>query len=304
MNLKEEILKLKKERNAIILAHYYQPANIQELADVVGDSYYLSEVARDSKENVIVFCGVRFMAESTKILSPQKKVLMPVLDAGCAMADMASEEEIIKLKEKYPNAYTVCYINSSVKVKSHCDVAVTSSSALDILSNIDNEQIIFLPDKNLGGYISEFFKEKEFILWDGYCKYHNNINKDQVLNLKNKHENAKVLAHPECKKEVRDIADYVGSTSGIISYATRSESIEFIIATEEGILHELKKRNPDKKFFIPGETICCFDMKKTTLENLYDTLLNMKNEIFVEEDVAKNALKCLENMHCLANENV
>lgn len=304
MNLKEEILKLKKERDAIILAHYYQPANIQELADFVGDSYYLSEVARDSKENVIVFCGVRFMAESTKILSPQKKVLMPVLDAGCAMADMASEEEIIKLKEKYPNAYTVCYINSTAKVKSHCDVAVTSSSALDILRNIDNEQIIFLPDKNLGNYISEFFKGKEFILWDGYCKYHNNINKDQILNLKNKHENAKLLVHPECKKEVRDIADYVGSTSGIISYATKSENIEFIIATEEGILHELKKRNPDKKFFIPGETICCIDMKKTTLENLYDTLLNMKNEIFVEEDVAKDALKCLENMHCLANENV
>ncbi|WP_270940288.1 quinolinate synthase NadA [Romboutsia lituseburensis] len=304
MNLKEEILKLKKERNAIILAHYYQPANIQELADVVGDSYYLSEVARESKENVIVFCGVRFMAESTKMLSPQKKVLMPVLDAGCAMADMASEEEIIKLKEKYPNAYTVCYINSSAKVKSHCDVAVTSSSALDILSKIDNEQIIFLPDKNLGGYISEFFNEKKFILWDGYCKYHNNINKDQILNLKNKHKNAKILAHPECKKEVRDIADYVGSTSGIISYATKSENIEFIIATEEGILHELKKRNPDKKFFIPGETISCIDMKKTTLENLYDTLLNMKNEIFVEEDVAKNALKCLENMHCLAKENV
>lgn len=304
MNLKEEILKLKKERNAIILAHYYQPANIQELADVVGDSYYLSEVARDSKENVIVFCGVRFMAESTKILSPKKKVLMPVLDAGCAMADMASEEELIKLKEKYPNASTVCYINSTAKVKSHCDVAVTSSSALNILRNIDNEQIIFLPDKNLGGYISEFFEEKEFILWDGYCKYHNNINKDQILNLKNKHENAKILVHPECKKEVRDIADYVGSTSGIISYATKSENIEFIIATEEGILHELKKRNPDKQFFIPGETICCIDMKKTTLENLYDTLLNMKNEIFVEEDVAKNALRCLENMHCLAKENV
>lgn len=304
MNLKEEILKLKKERNAIILAHYYQPANIQELADVVGDSYYLSEVARDSKENVIVFCGVRFMAESTKILSPKKKVLMPVLDAGCAMADMASEEELIKLKEKYPNASTVCYINSTAKVKSHCDVAVTSSSALNILRNIDNEQIIFLPDKNLGGYISEFFEEKEFILWDGYCKYHNNINKDQILNLKNKHENAKILVHPECKKEVRDIADYVGSTSGIISYATKSENIEFIIATEEGILHELKKRNPDKQFFIPGETICCIDMKKTTLENLYDTLLNMKNEIFVEEDVTKNALRCLENMHCLAKENV
>lgn len=299
-SIAEEILKLKKERKAIILAHYYQPEEIQEIADVVGDSYYLSEVVRDSKEEVVVLCGVKFMAESAKILSPEKTVLMPSIDAGCAMADMASEESIIELKEKYPNAYTVCYINSTAAVKSHCDVAVTSSSALDILNNISNEQIIFLPDKNLGGYIAEFFKNKEFILWDGYCKYHNNINVEEILGLKEKYNSAKVLVHPECTKDVRDLGDYIGSTSGIIDYATNSDSKDFIIATEEGVLHELKKKNPNKNFYIPGGTIYCKDMKITTLESLYHTLLHMKNEIVVEEEVAKKALRCLENMHALA----
>ncbi|MGL6105033.1 quinolinate synthase NadA [Romboutsia sp.] len=298
--LVEEILKLKKERNAIILAHYYQPKEIQEIADAVGDSYYLSEVARDSKEEVVVLCGVKFMAESAKILSPQKTVLMPTKEAGCAMADMINEDGILELKEKYPNAYTVCYINSSANVKAHCDVAVTSSSALDILKNVQSEQIIFLPDKNLGGYIAEFFPEKEFILWEGYCKYHNNIKEEEILNIKEKYIDAEVLVHPECTKPIRDLGDYIGSTTGIINYATKSDKKDFIIATEEGVLHELKKKNPDKNFHIPGGTISCIDMKKTTLELLYDTLLNMKNEIIVDEEISKKALGCLENMHALA----
>ena len=299
-NLVEEIQKLKREKNAIILAHYYQPVEIQDIADAVGDSYYLSEVARDSKEDIVVLCGVKFMAESAKILSPEKTILMPVLDAGCPMADMATEEGILELKDKYPDAYTVCYINSTATVKSHCDVAVTSSSALDILKNISNKQILFLPDQNLGGYISEFFPEKEFILWDGYCKYHHNIKKEEILNLKKENKDAKVLVHPECTKEVRELGDYVGSTTGIIEYATKSDTKDFIIATEEGVLHELRKRNPNKNFFIPGGKISCIDMKKTTLQNLYDTLLNMKNEVVVDKAVAKKALNCLENMHCLA----
>jgi quinolinate synthase len=299
-NLINKIQKLKKEKNAIILAHYYQPANIQQIADFVGDSYYLSEIARDSKEDVVVMCGVKFMAESAKILSPQKKILMPILDAGCKMADMVDEEGIIKLKEKYKDAYTVCYINSTAKVKSHCDVAVTSSSAIDILKNIESNQIIFLPDKNLGSYISEFFKEKEFILWEGYCKYHNDIKKEDVLKLKKEHKDAKILVHPECTKEIRSLGDYIGSTTGIINYATESEDKDFIICTEEGVLYELNKRNPNKNFFIPGGKISCTDMKKTTLQSLYDTLLNMKNEVIVDEKVAKGALTCLDNMHSLA----
>lgn len=299
-NLVDEIKKLKKEKNAIILAHYYQPPEIQDIADVIGDSYYLSEVARDRKEKVIVICGVRFMAESAKILSPEKIVLMPAPDSGCAMADMACEKEIIKLKEKYKDAYTVCYINTSAKVKSHCDVAVTSSSALSILENVENKQIIFLPDKNLGGYIAEHLPDKKFIFWDGYCKYHNDIKVEDIINLKNEHKDAKVLVHPECTKEVRELGDYIGSTSQIIEFATQSDTNDFIIATEEGILHELSKKNPQKRFFIPGGSICCKDMKKTNLENLYDTLLNMKNEVTLDNEISKSALRCLENMHSLA----
>lgn len=299
-NLVDKILKLKKERNAIILAHYYQPAEIQELADFVGDSYYLSEIGKKCTEDTIVLCGVKFMAESAKILSPNKTVLMPCLDAGCAMADMASEEELISLKKKYPEAYTICYINSTAKVKAHSDVSVTSSSAINILKNVPNKQIIFLPDKNLGQYISEFFPEKEFILWDGYCKYHHNIDVQSILQLKEEHRDAELLVHPECIKKVRELADYVGSTSGIIDYATKSNCEKFIIATEEGVLHELKKKNPNKIFFVPGGKICCVDMKKTTLQNLYDTLLNMKNEVILDEEIRAKALVSLENMHRLA----
>lgn len=292
-----KINKLKKERNAKILAHYYQPDEIQEIADEVGDSYYLSEIAKDCDEEVIVFCGVKFMGESAKILSPNKKIIMPILDAGCAMADMANEEELIKLKNKYPNALVVCYINSSVNVKAHCDVCVTSSSAINILKNTNHNQIIFLPDKNLGGYISEKFPEKEFIFWDGYCKYHNDIKIEDVLYLKNKYKDIKTLVHPECKKEIRDMGDYIGSTSGIIDYATNSDYKNFIIATEEGILYKLKKRNPDKNFFIPGKNISCVDMKKTTLESLYEALLTMENEIIIDEDIREKALTSLLNMH-------
>jgi quinolinate synthase len=302
-DLVKEILKLKKEKNAVILAHYYQPGFVQELADYVGDSYYLSEVARDCTEETIMFCGVRFMAESAKILSPHKTVLMPCASAGCSMADMASGKALLELKEKYPDAYVVCYINSTANVKAHCDLAVTSSSALKILKNVPNKQIMFLPDRNLGEYISEFFPEKEFILWDGFCRCHNKISREDILKEKEKHKDAKVLVHPECTKEIRDIADYVGSTSGIIDYATKDDGNEFIIATEEGILHELKKKNPNKDFFIPGDKICCQDMKKTTLENLYDALLNGKNEMILNEDTRKKALKSLENMHLLASED-
>ncbi len=299
-NIIEEIQNLKRERNAIILAHYYQPNEIQEIADYVGDSYYLSEIARDSIEDTIVFCGVKFMGESAKILSPNKTILMPNLDAGCAMADMINEEQIIEFKNKYKDAYTVCYINSSARVKAHCDVAVTSSSAIDILNNIDNKQILFLPDNNLGEYIAENFKDKEFILWDGCCKYHNNIDLNDIHKLKKMYPNAKVLVHPECRKQIRDIADYIGSTTGIINYATKSDYKDYIIATEEGVLYELKKKNPKKNFYIPGGNISCKDMKKTTLENLYDTLLNMNNEVNLDEKISKNALQCLENMHLLA----
>ena len=298
--LSEKILKLKKEKNAIILAHLYQIPEVQEIADYVGDSYYLSQVARDAKEDLIIFCGVKFMAESAKVLSPEKTVILPAPNAGCPMADMAEVEDVEEMIKKYPDAFKVCYINSSYEVKALCDASVTSSSALKIMKNIPNKQILFLPDQNLGGYISEFFPEKEFILWKGFCPTHHRITAEDIIKAKEEHPNVKVLSHPECSKEVRDLSDYIGSTSGIINYATECEDKEFIIATEEGVLHQLKKKNPDKKFYFP-EMMVCPNMKKTGLQDVYDALDGKKEEIILDEEIRKKALTSLENMHKLGN---
>ena len=298
--LSEKILKLKKEKNAIILAHLYQIPEIQEIADYVGDSYYLSQVARDAKEDLIIFCGVKFMAESAKVLSPEKTVILPAPNAGCPMADMAEVEDVEEMIKKYPDAFKVCYINSSYEVKALCDASVTSSSALKIIKNIPNKQILFLPDQNLGGYISEFFPEKEFILWRGFCPTHHRITAEDIIKAKEEHPNVKVLSHPECSIEVRDLSDYIGSTSGIINYATECEDKEFIIATEEGVLHQLKKKNPDKKFYFP-EVMVCPNMKKTSLQDVYDALDGKKEEVILDEEIRKKALTSLENMHKLGN---
>ncbi|MEW9076863.1 quinolinate synthase NadA [Terrisporobacter glycolicus] len=296
--LKENILQLKKEKNAIILAHLYEPDEIQEIADYVGDSYYLSKIARDCEEELIIFCGVKFMGESAKILSPHKKIILPATNAGCPMADMANASDLEEMIEKYPNAFKVCYINSSYEVKALCDVSVTSSSALDILKNVPNKEILFLPDRNLGGYIAEFFPEKEFILWEGFCPTHERLTSEEVLNAKKDHPNVKILAHPECNKPVRDLADYIGSTSGIINYATKCEDEEFIICTEEGILYELNKRNPSKKFYFP-ERMICPNMKKTSLEKVYDALCGKIDEVILDKEISEKALTSLENMHKL-----
>ena len=298
--LSEKILKLKKEKNAIILAHLYQIPEIQEIADYVGDSYYLSQVARDAKEDLIIFCGVKFMAESAKVLSPEKTVILPAPNAGCPMADMAEVEDVEEMIKKYPDAFKVCYINSSYEVKALCDASVTSSSALNIIKNIPNKQILFLPDQNLGGYISEFFPEKEFILWRGFCPTHHRITAEDIIKAKEEHPNVKVLSHPECSKEVRDLSDYIGSTSGIIDYATKCEDNEFIIATEEGVLHQLQKKNPNKKFYFP-EMMVCPNMKKTTLQDIYDALDGKREEVVLDEEIRQKALTSLENMHKLGN---
>ena len=298
--LSVKILKLKKEKNAIILAHLYQIPEVQEIADYVGDSYYLSQVARDAKEDLIIFCGVKFMAESAKVLSPDKTVILPAPNAGCPMADMAEVEDVEEMIKEYPDAFKVCYINSSYEVKALCDASVTSSSALNIMNNIPNKQILFLPDQNLGGYIAEFFPEKEFILWRGFCPTHHRITAEDVLNAKQEHPNVKVLAHPECSKEVRELSDYLGSTSGIIDYATKCEDNEFIIATEEGVLHQLQKKNPNKKFYFP-EMMVCPNMKKTTLQDIYDALDGKREEVVLDEEIRQKALTSLENMHKLGN---
>lgn len=298
MNLRDEILKLKKEKNAVILAHYYQNPEIQDIADYVGDSYYLSKVGKESDADVIVFCGVKFMAEGAKILSPEKTVLLTHEDALCCMALMADPEGIEELKAKYPEAKVVCYVNSSTEVKAVSDVCCTSASALNIVNNLDCKDIIFVPDKNLGSYIQEKVPDKNIILWHGCCNIHDRITKENINKAKEKYgQDLVVLVHPECQKDVRDMADYIGSTSGIIKFATESDKNRFLIVTEDGVLHELKKRNPNKEFITLD--MICGSMKLTTLDRIYKCLLNMEGEITLNEDIRKKAFVALDNMHKL-----
>jgi quinolinate synthase len=299
MSIVEEIQALKREKNAIILAHYYQRPEVQEIADYVGDSYYLSKIAKDSDQNTIVFCGVKFMAESAKILSPQKKVLLPAIDAGCPMADMATAEKVLQYKAKYPKAAVVCYINSSAEVKAVSDICCTSSNALKIINSIENEQIIFLPDKNLASYIQEMMPNKEIIPWPGFCITHRRIQVEEILAAKTSIDDLLILAHPECEKEIRELSDFIGSTSEIIDYATSSNNKNFLIATEEGVIHELKKKNPNKKFFTPRGGLMCINMKKTSINDVRDALLFERNEILLDEELRIKALDCLMKMHAI-----
>ncbi len=299
MDIRDEILKLKKEKGAIILAHYYQIPEIQEIADYVGDSYYLSKIAKNCEENIIVFCGVKFMAESAKILSPEKMVILPVMEAGCVMADMATEDGLAKLKEEHPNAKVVCYINSSTEVKALSDVCCTSSNAENIINNLEEKEIIFLPDRNLGSYIQEKTPDKKFILWNGFCIVHEAIQKEEVSRLKSEHEGILTVAHPECSKEIRDISDFIGSTSEIINFVNNSSNKKFIIITEEGVLHQLRKNGEEKEFYIPYGKMVCRNMKMTTLKDLYESLLKMENKIEIDEDLRSKAYNSLKNMHKL-----
>lgn len=296
INYKDEIKRLKKEKNAVIVAHYYQPDEVQEIADVVGDSYYLSKVAMESQHDTIVFCGVSFMAESAKILSPNKKVLFPNLDAKCSMVELATKENVLKMRDEYPNAKIVSYINSSTAVKSISDACCTSSNALNVVRNMDAQEIIFVPDKNLGEYIKEQLPNKKLILWDGFCCVHQRVNAKEILDYKEKLDKpVEVLVHPECNKAARDTADYIGSTGQIINYAGESTTSDFIIVTEDGILYELNKRYPDKTFH--HLDIICQPMKRITLKDIYETLTFEKNEIFLDESIREQAYNALMKMH-------
>ena len=294
--LVEEIQKLKQERNAIILAHNYQVPEVQDIADVVGDSFSLSRHAANTDKSVIVFCGVHFMAESAKILSPDKTVLLPVKDAGCPMADMVDASGLKEMKEQYPDAAVVCYVNSSAEVKAESDICCTSSNAVKVVQSLKNKQIIFVPDENLGSYIAKKVPEKEMILWKGFCITHKRVRSSEVERIRELHPDAKILVHPECQMEVQDQADFLGSTSEIIDYAKRIPEKNIIIGTEEGVMHILKKENPDKNFYLLSPGLICSNMKKTRLVDVRDALLNMQHEITVEEDIRLKALKTLEDM--------
>ncbi len=296
----EKIRQLKKEKNAVILAHYYVPDEVQEIADYIGDSYYLSKVAKDINADIIVFCGVSFMGESAAILNPDKKVLMPDRKADCPMAHMVNLEKIKKMRETYNDLCVVCYINSTAEIKTYSDVCVTSANAVKIVKNLPNQNIFFIPDGNLGRYVAEQVPEKNMILNDGYCPIHTALTKEDVEKAKQTYPNAKFLVHPECTKELLDEADYIGSTSGIIDFVAKDSGQEYIIGTEIGVFYELKKQNPHKKFYTLSSNQICNDMKFITLEKVLSVLENENNEIVVTEEMRKKALVPLEKMLLLA----
>ncbi len=294
--LKQRIQQLKQENNAVILAHYYVNDEIQDVADYIGDSFYLSQVATKVDADTIVFCGVSFMGESAKILNPEKTVLMPDMTADCPMAHMAEEEKIRQMREKYEDLAVVCYINSTAELKKLSDVCVTSSNAVKIVRALPNQHIFFIPDGNLGRYVAEQVLEKDVILNPGFCPVHAQMTADALKKAKEEHPAAKVLTHPECTEEVVALSDYIGSTSGIIDYAVASEDKEFIVCTEIGVFYELVKKNPGKTFYPIMEQQICPDMKKITLEKMIHVLETKENEVFVSDELRSQANAPLTTM--------
>lgn len=300
MTKQEEIKQLKLEKDAVLLAHYYVPAEVQEIADYVGDSFYLSKVASKLTNKVLVFCGVSFMGESGKLLNPDKAVLMPDASADCPMAHMVTKAEIDDVKARYEDLAVVCYINSTAEIKSWSDVCVTSANAVQIVKKLPNQNILFIPDKNLGRYVAEQVPEKNVMLVKGYCPVHEEMKVKEIQELKQLHPLAEVLAHPECNASVLSIADYIGSTTGILKQAAASNAKEFIIATEIGVRYELEKQNPKKTFYFPKTEPVCMDMKKITLDGILHVLRTGENGAAVASNIAEPSKATLNRMLELA----
>ncbi len=295
-NLVEKILFWKKEREAVILAHVYQPGEIQDIADFTGDSLFLSQQAAKTKAKVIVFCGVQFMAETASILSPEKIVLLPEIKAGCPLADMAPAAKVKRKIEELPEAVVISYVNSSATVKSLSDYCCTSANAVQIARSIHAEkEILFLPDMNLADFTAKKSK-RNIIPWQGFCLVHNILTKEDVIKVKKLHPKALLLVHPECRPEVCNLADYIGSTRGIIEFASNNPAQEYIIGTELGIFHPLKKNNPNKQFFPASKNMICKDMKLITLEKVLHSLKKLEPQVIVPEDIRKKSLKALNRM--------
>lgn len=294
--LVESIKELKKEKNAIVLAHCYQNVEIDEVADYVGDSLQLSRLAAQTDADIIVFGGVYFMAETAKILSPDKKVLLPKMDAGCRMSDMVDLQQIREFKSMYPNVPVVCYVNSSAEVKAEADICCTSANAVRVVESMKVPKILFAPDKYLGAYVANQLGNVEVVTYPGYCPTHLAILVEDVEAMKQKYPNAKVLAHPECHQAVTKLADYIGSTTGIMKYAKESDAKEFIIVTEKGVVDRLSRDYKDKKFYLVSNKAVCPNMKKNNLEDILHVLETEENEIFVEEEIAAKAKRAIERM--------
>ena len=294
--LMEEIKRLKSERNAVILAHNYQRGEVQDAADFTGDSLELARRATQVEAEVIVFCGVYFMAETAAILNPEKTVLIPDPTAGCPMADMVNAAQLRELKAKHPGAITVCYVNSTAEVKAECDLCVTSGNAERVMATIPKgKEIIFVPDQHLGGYVSGL-EGRTYILWPGYCPTHARLTVQAIEKARAAHPGAPVLVHPECAKDVREAADERLSTGGMCRYARESAAETILVGTEVGILHRLQQESPSKTFIPVSEALVCPNMKKTTLENLAAALREMKTRVIVPSDIAQRAKKAIDAM--------
>lgn len=302
LDIKEEILRLKREKNAIIMAHYYQIKEIQDIADFVGDSLALAQEASKTKADIILLAGVYFMGETAKILSPDKKVLVPDLNAGCSLADSCPSDDFARFKKKYPNHVVVSYVNTTADVKALSDIVVTSTNAVGIINSIPIDQpILFGPDRNLGNYL-QGLTGREMVLWDGACHVHEQFSLEKIVELKKKHPNAQLIAHPECKKPLLIMSDFIGSTAALLKYTRDAEANEFIVATEAGILHQMQKFSPNKKFIPapPNDSTCgcndCEFMKLNTLKKVYLALKHEYPEVLVDEAVRVEAVKPIERM--------
>lgn len=295
-NIIQKINKLKEEKNAIILAHSYQNIEIDEVADFVGDSLYLSRQAQKTNADIIVFAGVYFMAQTAKIISPEKKVLLPNIKAGCLMADMINHEQMVNFKANYPNIPVICYINSTAEVKAECDICCTSSNALEIVKSLNSKQVLFVPDANLGKWVENQLDNVEVITYNGNCPVHNDITIDDIKMAQVKYPQAKILIHPECKPEVSVLGDYVGSTSGIIDYVKNSSHNQFVIVTEKGVADRLKRDYPQKEFILIKDNMLCESMKLTTLKEILYSLEHEVNEVTLDEDIRKRSAGCIERM--------
>lgn len=292
----QKINKLKKDKNAVILAHCYQNVEIDEVADFVGDSLYLSQMAAKTDADIILFAGVYFMAQTAKILCPNKKVLLPRLESGCRMADMISLNQLREFKSKYPNIPSVCYINSTAEVKSECDICCTSSNALKIVESLNAKEILFLPDTYLGKWVEKQLGNVNVITYPGFCPTHLQIRPQDIDEARRKYPDALILAHPECHMTVSEKADFVGSTTAIMNFAAKSDKKQFVIATEKGVVDRLKRDYPEKEFILIKDNIICPNMKWHNLIDIYNSLENEEHEIQVDEEIASKALKCIDRM--------
>lgn len=295
-SLVEKIKRLKKEKNAIVLAHCYQNVEIDEVADFVGDSLYLSRMAKDTDADIIVFAGVSFMAETAKLLSPNKKVLLPRTESGCFMADMINLDSLREFKAQHPNIPVVCYVNSTAAIKAECDICCTSSNALDIVRNMKVPEVLFVPDTYLGKWVEAQLDGVKVTTFNGFCPTHLRITPKDMEDARTKFPNAKILAHPECHFKVSALADFVGSTKAIMDYVANSSDKEFVIATEKGVVDRLTRDYKDKKFYLIKDTIVCQNMKWNTLDDIYNSLLNETHEIYLDETVSEKAMACINRM--------